>query len=500
MNPRFAAIQLFTVVLTFGLLGCSSGSDSGDGADGTPPISNEPPAATPDTPEIPAESETPPVVADPVETDTPPDLAAPEENAPADDQPAPDPSGVISTDDVRPFRPDSPYADVLKDCVLVNTIAASCTAATLPFIGQVTPQPTVDDVLNRVLITHDWMGQRFAEVLAAAPSDLLSLFASATSIVIGSEVRPSFYTALNGGIQLDPAFLWQSVEEKRTISISQDFRTDFGAALQFDAFRRGIINGERATRFFSLRNDSTREFADLQLNIMSLLYHELGHANDFLPANAIAELDSEKKVIDALVENQRFWLSPQLESTLPLNSQVVKTAAGVRFGDDDADEQIAALTSEDMGLLFADDGSLDFYSYNTIREDFATLLEYSMMRKNYALELNFAFANKIEETDDTVCEDYIVGWGVRNRLANPVVAQRARLVVENVYGQNSDNSEFFDTGLGTEVLMTPGVDWCTNNVPAPILAANVAASTFKATAGTGHRVSLFQLNGDRALR
>jgi len=538
MMHKSQSTLFLSAVFSLSLLACSSDNGSGDSTE-------DPPLAfiTPDSEEAPLNPELPPESMPDSNPDSSPEMQeTPEElarepdtseqqgaeepmvqdsessaeteaeepeaglidslDAPAEDDASLDPSGVISTDNVRPFRPNGPFAAVLKQCVLVNTVADSCNLETLPFIGQETQQPTVEDVLNRLLVTHDWMGERFAEVLEAAPDDLLPLFASTTSVVIGSEVRPSFYTVLNGGIQLDPAFLWQSLAEKRTISVQRDFRSDFGSALQFQVFRRIAIDGERATRFFSLQDDSTREFSDLQVNIMSLLYHELGHANDFLPSIAIAELDSQRKVFDALRGVFRFWLSPQLEATLPLNSSPLLRAAGVRFLDNEADDEVRALEAADAGLLYSTDGALDFYSYTTIREDMATLLEYSMMRKNYDLDLNIGFIEKIEESDDSVCADFIVGWGTRNRLANPLVTERARWVTDNVFGITAENTEFFTGDLGMENLMTPGVDWCTNNDPAAVQASR-AAARFEANAGSdqsGHQISLQQLEEDRRLR
>jgi len=408
-----------------------------------------------------------PVVSD----DELPEVSDPE----SDPEPDPELGGILPAEVVHPYRPDSPYAEVLKRCVLVHTVEASCTLDTLPFIGQVATIPDIDDILDRLLVTHDWMGDRLAEVLRAAPADLQILFGSTTSILIGSEVRPSSYTGLNGGIQLDPNYLWQSVAEKRTVSVEEDYRSDYGRDLGFWFYQRHLINGERAYPYFDLEDDSTRELEDLLIPVVRLLYHELAHANDYLPPTAVTSLDSSLQVFEALDLLRDQWLSPQLDALYPLNNESMYSLAQVRFRGADATDAEKEMTAADVGQQFAEDGSANFYSYNTIREDLAVLFEATMMRLTFGLQTNIAFIDKIDQSENPGCEEYLVGWGVRNRLANPLVAQRAHWVVTQIYGGNEDFDQYMTNGLGAEETMTEGVDWCTNNKPETVQAARSRA-------------------------
>jgi len=77
---------------------------------------------------------------------------------------------VIATAEAKPYRPNAQYASVLLDFV------------------------TVDDIMQRVVVTHDWMAVRMEEMLYRMPADLVQLFAPVTVIIIGSEVRPSSFT------------------------------------------------------------------------------------------------------------------------------------------------------------------------------------------------------------------------------------------------------------------------------------------------------------------
>jgi len=186
---------------------------------------------------------------------------------------------IRPTDTAFAYRDSSPYAGVLKRCVLVNTVAESCTLNELPLIGNGTATPTVDQIMERVLVTNNWMGARFEDVLRDSPQSLLTLFASTTAILIGSEVRPSFYTRLNGAIQIDPVYLWTSIDEKSSISKADDFRSDYGKDLQFWFLsRQANPDGSRLAPYYSLDDNSVRPIEHIKAPLQRLLFHELVHA------------------------------------------------------------------------------------------------------------------------------------------------------------------------------------------------------------------------------
>ena len=98
---------------------------------------------------------------------------------------------------------------------------------------------------------------------------------------MGSNVRPSFYSTLNGAIQIDPVYLWTTLQEKSSISKADDFRSDYGKDLQFWFLSRlAKPNGERLAPYYSLDDDSERPVADIELPLLRLLFHELVHAAD----------------------------------------------------------------------------------------------------------------------------------------------------------------------------------------------------------------------------
>ena len=106
---------------------------------------------------------------------------------------------------------------------------------------------------------------------------------------------------------------------------------------------------------------------------------------------------------------------------------------------------------------------MKFYSYLSVREDVATLVESALMKLHYDVTLNMAFVDKPADPDSDDCGDYLVSWGVRNRLADPLVVDRARLLLELGLGESVDVEQLFGASLGNAEAMEQGVDWCANN-------------------------------------
>ena len=405
---------------------------------------------------------------------------------------------AATADSVEVYLPDSPWADVLERCVFVDSVEGACTLAQLPFISTDGSTPTKQAIMERLLVSHDWMGKRFGEVLDAASPDLLRMFGSTTAILIGSEVRPSFYYALNAAIQLDPVVLWQTLEEKRTISTAEDFRTDFGRELRFVFLQRAVIDGEPAVPFFSLDDDSERSFDDIEIAVMQLLYHELTHAIDAMPLQQIAGLDPQRKALEAIVGVEDVSLSRQIIIRSPLASEPLKELADVRFRGARATEVQRQFGAVDVGAFIADEGAMKFYSYLSVREDVATLVESALMKLHYDVTLNTAFVDKPADPDSDDCGEYLVSWGVRNRLADPLVADRARLLLELGLGESVNVAQLFGASLGGVEAMEQGVDWCTNNAR-PVTLANRRATSDRRQlradlqgADTGHRTDVGQ--------
>ncbi len=462
------------VCLLFALAGCSGG-DGGDG-EATADDGPEPPpgdgiafgdATGDDEVELPSADGIAFGGGDPDEDDA--DIAAPvidEPRAPA----FVERTDLRGTDTAYAYRPGGPWADVLADCARAERVADSCTLDTLPFIAQRTERPTVDEVMERLVVTHDWMGVRFEQMLRAAPDGLLQLFAPTTSILIGSEVRPSFYTGLTGGIQLDADYLWLTVAEKANVSIDEDYRTDFGNGLAFRELFTWWRDGDFAYEYFPLDDDTERTLEQASGPLMRLLFHELAHANDFLPPGSARLLDSSLVPSAALDANSEQWLSPRLQDRFPIAQPELEGLAGVLYRGREPTPEQASATADYVGALFEAGGGATFYAYHTINEDFAVLFDAAMMKALYGIDRHVGFTGQPADPDDFDCGDLLVGWGQRERLGDPSVVPRVGWVIEAIYGQSDALGEFLTAQEGTQEPMAVGESYCDELDASPALA------------------------------
>ena len=354
---------------------------------------------------------------------------------------------------------DSPYAPVLKNCATATDEADLCSMDVLPLIGQDTSTPTVADVMDRVVVSHAWMGARFEQVLKQLPPDILTLFKGVTGIVIDSDIRPSSYRWGPAVIYLDPANLWLTNDEKATISRASDYRSDYGADLQFISLWRYVLNNDYAYDYYPLNGTETRQSGDVLYPMAAILYHELGHANDFLPPTLQSSLDRHLTPYRAILSLLDVNVAAHLYATYPLQSQIWGDLGQVLYFGIPPTEEQQSYSAAYVGNQFGSDVASDPYGYSTIHEDLAMLFEETMMKYHYDIDRDVAFTDRPASGTPT-CDDYLVQWGTRNRIGKTTVKSRAQLVAGELLPE-ADLTAFF-ASLPAPTAMTTGRGWCSN--------------------------------------
>jgi hypothetical protein len=370
----------------------------------------------------------------------------------------PSAAGRVVTTDAFAYIPTGQYANVLVDCVYSNTLSSSCNFATLPLIGQQHRQVTIDDVMARLVVSHPWMGQRFREFLqeSASADDMLTLLGATTAIVIAYDIRPSFYWSATGAIYLDAANFWRTAQERDTLNDQPDYRSDFGNALQFSMPWRYIKNNQ-----YYIRNGDypaaarlSKPFSALEANVSWLMYHELGHANDFFPVWQWPTIPSNTTPLAFSAENEPS--STVFSQRFPLASSEMQKLAQVSFAGQGATEQQKALQATDVQALFEPDQAPDYYCYSTVREDFATLFGHFMMAYRLGVSADVAILSSIDNPQ------LLVTWGQRNRINALEIQTRVQSAVEAIFPQ-LDVAQIQRT-LPPPQLMQAGRDWFSNVV------------------------------------
>lgn len=363
------------------------------------------------------------------------------------------------------YQADSPYANSLRRCVYSNQLSSPCTINTLPLIGQVSDTLDKQAILDRVLVSHQWMGDNFAAFLTDLDpnSDFARLLQSVTAVVISSDIRPSFYWVVTGAIYLDPEDLWLSASERDTINEAPDYRADFGNDLQFIMPWRYVKNNQYASSNYSRNARNNRNLAALQPDLSSLLYHELAHANDFFPRSIHSSLQGPTLLDDfSRRNNAQALISDTVTARYPLTSNEMKALAQVSFMGNSASTSQKAFVASDITSFFSNDIANDFYAYSTSREDTAMLFEEAMMSYRLGVLRDVA----ITDNPPTVTADTItVDWGQRGRIADDSLQGRAALVIDSILPELDGNALL--TSLAEPIPMIEGKSWRENLAISP---------------------------------
>lgn len=360
----------------------------------------------------------------------------------------------------QPYRPDAEYAGVLRDCMSVIEAQDSCRFSRLPPMGYPDLEvPTVDAVMDRVLVSHDWMGERFEALLQTLPADMLRLFRSTTAIVIGSEIRPSYYSSWRGAIFIDPNYLWLTPEERDTIDLTPDFRSGFGEELQYDMPWRYVRDNDYAYEWVPVTRAEveSRTLDDIRLSLARLLYHELAHAVDYLSPARIAAASGEER----MASFARPTISLDLSEAHPLTAEAMFGLAKVMFSGEDSTDRQRNYTPADIAEVFAPDNAVEDYAYLTIREDMAMLFEAVMAYRHFGMKMDVAATPRAG--DDTSTDELEVVWGQRNRIGLPRLQARARAVFEQALPEL--DADDYLLGIEPPTELVSGASWHENLDP-----------------------------------
>ncbi|MGB1262479.1 MAG: hypothetical protein ACPG52_06180 [Cognaticolwellia sp.] len=374
---------------------------------------------------------------------------------------------------VFPFNANSPYADVLADCVYSNSIdfRTTCRLNELPLIAQDTTTPNLDNIMDRVLVSHRWMGQRFKEFLQTSDphSDFKNLLRATTAIVISYDVRPSYYWAVTGAIHLDPNDLWLTADERDTINQTPDYRASFGNDLDFVMPWRFVKNNAYASFSYPEDQRVTRDAADGIHDLASLLYHELAHANDYFPQSEWANLNRGDRILDAVEKLQQGSGidSDKLSTALPLHGAEMYRLAQVRYHGETATATERAYNPSDVAGFFSPEHAPHFYNYSSKREDYAMLFDELMMKARFDVDRDIAVTNQ-----PNTGEEYIVTWGQRGRIGETNIKPRVDYVTRRILPEYNQASDFINN-LAAPIAMQPGKTWAENLTISPLIDPNI---------------------------
>jgi len=363
------------------------------------------------------------------------------------------------------YRTDGAYSSVIKGCAEAYYVEDLCSLTTLPLLGQEKAVPTKDMIMQRVLVSHKWMGDRFAQMLDILEDDIKILLANARVIIIDSDLSVSGYGG-DGRIKITPDYLWMTTQEAQTLISSSDENTDDTEntdkqdnsikKLQFDPF--WIWSKDNSSAYNSISSDSNtpRSTDDIKYLMAYSLYYSLSLAKNLIPKDGFSALNQSKSLYSNYIDNEANWISTRLYSNTPLTSDKLIHLADVYYNDTNATQEDTTLNAEDVGRLFEDEGASSFYGYNGKLADIGQLFSETMLKYHYNVDSDVGFTNR---RDSDSCTDYILGWGEYNRIASPLVKPRAEFVANEIL-PTVNWSEFFASSVGESRPMSIGDNTC----------------------------------------
>ncbi|WP_157256231.1 hypothetical protein [Pelomonas sp. Root1217] len=366
---------------------------------------------------------------------------------------------------VYPYVTGGAHAAELRDCIYTPALsnATLCTLGRLPLLGTETrgELPTVEQVMARVLVSNDWMGQRFEAFLREQDvnGDFRRLLNATTAIVIGARVRPAFYWSATGAIYLDADYLWQTPAERDTVSEAPDPRSDYGNDLAYAMLWRYVQGNQSAGGRSPVLERSSRDSAALIPALGRLLYHELTHANDFLPPRVHLLLNRGLRVYEAIPANTA---SEQLRTQQPFYSQEMVDLGRVQFFGVASTAAQRAYQPADIVRFFSGDRVTDDYSYSwpsgqsVPREDAAMLAEEALMQLRHGVLRDVAVTPQFLSGSSA---DQVVTWGQRGRVGDATIKPRVALVLAQTMPWLPAG---FTNGLAAPVPLRAGLTWGQN--------------------------------------
>ena len=358
------------------------------------------------------------------------------------------------------YKSNSVYSDQISKCTYSNTLNNSCSISQLPLIGQQTTTPTISDIMDRVVVSHDWMGRNFELFLQQQDphGDFITLLQSVSAIVISYDIRPSFYWVVTGAIYLDPENLWLTPSERDSINEAPDYRSDFGNDLQFLMPWRYVKNNQYAYSSYPYENRSNRTIEDFTPRLASLLYHELAHANDFFPRSVHADIQGPTLLDDFYKRtNNKALISDQLSNLSPLQSSEMYGLANVSFKGEIANATQKSYVPSDVTSFFKPDHASDYYAYSSTREDVAMLFEEALMSHRYTILRDVAVTDAPENASGSTIT---VNWGQRGRIGESTIKPRAEFVITEILPE-VDSANLINN-LPAPLALTPGRSWLEN--------------------------------------
>lgn len=334
---------------------------------------------------------------------------------------------------VHPYNHNTAYSKELQKCVYAYDANSSCTLEELPLLGMEYEEITIERIMERTMVSHDFLGTRFKEILKRLPKETLTMFGAVNAVVISDRINPSFYTSTSGAIYLSGHYFWSNSEEKELTTKVKDDRNDYASELGFTHTDDYLKNHESIYTY-----SKTRDLDDIFLPLAKLLFHELAHANDYFTKNFYSNMDQSdrNKTYSALGSfRYRYYHILSDGFSISPTSKKLKQLAQVMFFGEKATPEDKAMTAKDVLNEFLSEVATDLYSYSDPLEDLAMLVEESLMLHYFDAHRSVVFISYPQANFRVPKDyDYPIAGGIIRAVTSDRIKERALYGVKHTVG------------------------------------------------------------------
>jgi hypothetical protein len=314
--------------------------------------------------------------------------------------------------------------NTILSCTLTTSESSRCSFEELDFLIKNKPL-TISAIHERVIATDAWMQNNFKTLLAKMPNAMLALFGSITAVIIHPSVEFGFFSPSNGALFISPKLLALTQAEKNTAIERHNalFFCQKPRPWPYHYYSRYLLTDKTAFDD-QLATDKTwrnvPDFNSQQLSLIdqstyalaSVLFHELAHANDFFPADALTFRNQYSSPAQWLKQND---LSITESLLITNSSNVLKDAAKTHFEHKQPTDLLTSTSIESMALEFSRHPISDLYGHLAPAEGMAILFEEWAMKVFFNLDREVAFIEPINP-EQQGCSNLIFHQGQINRL------------------------------------------------------------------------------------
>ena len=299
----------------------------------------------------------------------------------------------VTVAELKAYNPQSIFTKKLLECAYPDTEEKSCIVKDLPLLGMSSQKISVSDILNRTLVTHQFLGDSFKQVLQKLPVESLALFGAINGIVLSSEVKTNAYWARSGFIYLNAQLLCRSVKECDFLKSGKENEVNSPFKnLQFSFVNDYVYNHKSIWQ-----NANEEQFVFYK--VAATLFHELSHANDYFEPAYIKSSDfAPEKSYDELTY-ERITIRQMISQRLPSRPKSIKLEhiANVIYNDEEITADDVAMTPQLAVVEFLSESTNDLYAHVNHEEDLARLTEEALMLTFFNIPRLIVFTDTANE-------------------------------------------------------------------------------------------------------